>query len=116
MRPEQTDIVIVGAGGAGFSAALSAAESGLKVLLLEKTEWPGGSTRMSGGGIAATGTSFQKKAGITDSKEDWLELWKKRQATSNPNGPYPDYVFVDQFMDQAAVTTEWLAKKQGHSY
>lgn len=116
MRPEQTDIVIVGAGGAGFSAALSAAESGLKVLLLEKTEWPGGSTRMSGGGIAATGTSFQEKAGITDSKEDWLELWKKRQATSNPNGPYPDYVFVDQFMDQAAVTTEWLAKKQGHSY
>jgi|GEM_PF-5074836 Succinate dehydrogenase/fumarate reductase, flavoprotein subunit len=77
MRPEKTDIVIVGAGGAGISAALSAAESGLQILVLEKTEWPGGSTRMSGGGIAATGTSFQKEAGITDNKDSWLELWKK---------------------------------------
>ena len=50
---------------------------------------------MSGGGIAATGTSFQKEAGITDNKDSWLELWKKRQATSNPDGPYPDYAFVD---------------------
>ncbi|WEV57064.1 FAD-dependent oxidoreductase [Ligilactobacillus acidipiscis] len=116
MRPEKPDIVIVGAGGAGISAALSAAESGLQILVLEKTEWPGGSTRMSGGGIASTGTSFQKEAGITDNKDSWLELWKKRQATSNPDGPYPDYAFVDQFMDQAVNTTEWLAKKQGHSY
>lgn len=116
MRPEKTSVVVVGAGGAGFAAALAAAESGVDVLLLEKTEYPGGSTRMSGGGISAPGTKFQRAAGITDSKADWLKVWHDRQETSNPNGPYPDYDFVDHYMDEAVVTTEWLADKQGHSY
>lgn len=111
-----TDVVVVGAGGAGLAAAASAHENGADVIVLEKLASPGGSTALSGGGISATGTRFQKEQGIEDSKESWVKLWKERQATSNPNGMYPDYDRLDTFMDEAVVTTEWLVDYVGHEY
>lgn len=50
------DILIIGAGGAGMSAALEAADSGLDVILIEKQGMTGGSTRLSGGTIWAIGS------------------------------------------------------------
>ncbi len=111
-----TDVVVVGGGGAGLAAAASAQEHGAEVIVLEKLAQTGGSTALSGGGIAATGTSFQEERGIEDTKDSWMALWKERQATSNPDGLYPDYDFVDQFMDAAVVTTEWLHEYIKHEY
>lgn len=111
-----TQVLVIGAGGAGLSAAASAFENGAKVLVLEKQGTVGGSTALSGGGIAATGTKFQEELGIEDTKESWMELWKERQATSNPEGMYPDYDVVDRFMDEAIITTEWLVDVVGHKY
>lgn len=111
-----TDIVVVGAGGTGLTAAASAYENGADVIVLEKLAMTGGSTALSGGGVSATDTKFQRELGITDTKESWMELWKERQATSNPDSIYPDYNFVDKFMDEAVVTTEWLADYVGHKY
>lgn len=111
-----TDIVVVGAGGTGLSAAASAYENGADVIVLEKLAITGGSTALSGGGIAATDTKFQRELGITDTKQSWMELWKERQATSNPDSIYPDYDRVDKFMDEAVVTTEWLVDYVGHKY
>lgn len=49
-QPDETfDVVVVGAGGAGMSAALFAAIRGAKVLLLERTEYVGGTTAFSAG-------------------------------------------------------------------
>lgn len=45
----QTDVVIVGAGGTGLSAALEAAQAGAKVVVVEAQAYPGGATAMSGG-------------------------------------------------------------------
>ena len=59
------DIVIVGAGGCGVTAALAAAETGAKVLLLEKGDRPGGSTGMSAGLFVAAGSRFQQANGET---------------------------------------------------
>lgn len=111
-----TDVVVVGAGGAGLAAAASAREHGAEVIVLEKLATIGGSTALSGGGISATGTKFQEAEGIKDTKASWMELWKERQATSNPDSIYPDYDFVDKFMDAAVVTTEWLVDYVGHEY
>ena len=111
-----TDVVVIGAGGAGLVAAASAEQNGAEVIVLEKLAMIGGSTALSGGAIAATGTKFQEEEGIEDTKESWMELWKERQATSNPNGKYPDYAVVDKFMDEAVITTEWLVDYIGHEY
>ena len=111
-----TDVVVIGAGGAGLVAAASADEHGAEVIVLEKQAMVGGSTALSGGAVAATGTKFQEAEGIVDSKESWMELWKERQASSNANSKYPDYEVVDRFMDEAVITTEWLVDYVGHEY
>ena len=111
-----TDVVVVGGGGTGLVAAASAHENGSDVIVLEKLAMAGGSTGLSGGGIGATDTKFQREEGIEDSKESWMQLWKERQATSNPDSIYPDYEVVDRFMDEAVITTEWLVDYVGHEY
>lgn len=64
-----TDVVVVGGGGAGFAAAVSAKEAGADVILLEKLDQVGGNTLISGGEYAAPANDLQKKEGIEDSKE-----------------------------------------------
>ena len=61
-----TDVIIVGGGGAGMAAAIEAARWGRCVTLLEQNPALGGSTAWSVGSISATGTRLQKAAGIAD--------------------------------------------------
>ncbi|WP_395695532.1 3-oxosteroid 1-dehydrogenase [Nocardioides sp.] len=49
--PESVDVVVVGAGGAGMTAALAAAARGLETVVVEKSAYFGGSTARSGGGV-----------------------------------------------------------------
>lgn len=64
-----TDVLVVGAGGCGLVAALSARESDVRVTLLEKENEVGGATAMSGGSIVGADTDAQRAAGIEDSPE-----------------------------------------------
>lgn len=63
------DFVIAGSGAAGLTAALTAASRGLSAVVLEKTEYFGGSTARSGGGVWIPGNAVLRKAGITDTPE-----------------------------------------------
>ncbi len=67
------DVVVVGAGGAGFATAITAAEAGKKVVLIEKLGIVGGDTLLSGGAMAVPGNWFQAKDGIEDSVEKMAE-------------------------------------------
>ena len=69
MREESFDVVVVGGGGSGLAAALSAAERGLEVVLLEKRPALGGTTGIAVGSFTASGTSLQRAAGIDDDAE-----------------------------------------------
>ncbi len=66
------DIVVVGSGGAGLSAALAASAKGSRVLILEKSDLLGGTTALSGGGIWVPCNHYQESIGVEDSREDAL--------------------------------------------
>lgn len=67
--PSAVDVVVVGAGGAGMTAALAAAHGGLDTLVIEKSPWFGGSTARSGGGVWIPGNYALRAAGQEDSPE-----------------------------------------------
>ena len=66
---EQTDIVIIGSGLAGLSAAIEANQAGASVIVFEKMNLTGGNTRIADGAVAAPNNYLQKKRGIEDSPE-----------------------------------------------
>ena len=76
-KPEeekQADIVIIGAGGAGMTAAIEAAKKGASnLVVLEKMPITGGNTVRATGGLNAAETPYQKAEGIEDSIELFIE-------------------------------------------
>ena len=67
------DVIVVGSGAAGLSAALAAAHDGARVVVLEKSRWLGGTTAMSGAGTWVPGNNQMKAAVIEDSPEETLD-------------------------------------------
>ncbi len=55
----EADVVVIGAGGAGMTAAIEAAKAGRKVIILEKEGITGGNTTRSTGGMNAAATPYQ---------------------------------------------------------
>lgn len=102
---EQFDLIVVGAGLAGCCAALSAAQAGGRVMLLEKLADAGGSSRISGGGFAFAGIPPQAAAGISDGPEllrsDLVRLGEG----------YADPDLVDAYVSNQAETYEWLLEQ-----
>ena len=99
----EVDVVVIGFGGAGACAALESARAGASVLLLEKTEVPGGSTTLSGGIVYAAGTKLQKSEGIEDTPE---AMYKYLMACGQGRA-VPELVKVASEMSSQNV--DWLA-------
>ncbi|MGH3713167.1 MAG: 3-oxosteroid 1-dehydrogenase [Micromonosporaceae bacterium] len=66
MDDVEYDLVVVGSGAAGMTAALTAAHHGLRPLLIEKAPAYGGSTARSGGGVWAPGNEVLARAGVRE--------------------------------------------------
>lgn len=96
------DVVVVGAGGAGLSAAVTAHDAGARVLLVECGREVGGSTRLSGGVYYAAGTSVQRSLGIEDSPDAMYEYYM----TLNQWRVEP--ALARRLADEAAAGLEWL--------
>ncbi|CAI7976790.1 3-oxosteroid 1-dehydrogenase [Frankia sp. Hr75.2] len=69
---ETYDVVVLGSGAAGLTAALAAAVEGARVAVFEKAELLGGTTALSGGTIWVPANQPARAAGIKDSRADGL--------------------------------------------
>ncbi|RVT94324.1 FAD-dependent oxidoreductase [Sphingomonas crocodyli] len=66
---ETYDVVVVGSGASGLTAAITAARRGLSVVVLEKASVWGGTTALSGGGLWVPTNRYQRAAGVPDTLE-----------------------------------------------
>lgn len=97
-----TDIVIIGAGGAGLSAAIEAINAGAKVIVVEKNAFMGGNTNYATGGMNAAGTKYQEAKGIQDSPElFYADTMKGGKDLNNPE-------LLKVFTEKSADTLYWL--------
>src|SRR5215468_9698061 len=67
----ECDVLVIGSGASGMSAAVSAAAHGLKVLIIEKEPKFGGTTARSGGWLWLPGTSLAKAWGFLEYPMPW---------------------------------------------
>ncbi|MCP1677240.1 succinate dehydrogenase/fumarate reductase flavoprotein subunit [Natronocella acetinitrilica] len=73
---EQPDVLVVGSGAAGLTAAIVAHDRGARVLVVERTDKVGGTTAVSGGGIWIPLNHHMVDAGYEDSREEALAYCK----------------------------------------
>ena len=98
----QPDILVIGAGTAGIPCAITAAESGAQVTLVEKTAELGGTLHLSAGQMSAAGTRLQQERGIDDAAEAHLD-----DIMEISNG-FADRALVEQAVQEAAGILDWL--------
>jgi len=96
------DVIVLGAGAGGLTAACAAAARGLDVLLLEKTAWVGGTAAISGGMVWVPGNSKMAGAGLADSE---AEARAYLDATLSA-GTRP--VLVEAFRRAGPAAIDWL--------
>ncbi len=96
------DIVVIGAGGAGLTAATEAASQGKKVIVLEKMGIVGGNTNSATGGLNASETAVQKKLGIADTNDQFFADTMKGGHNKN------DEALVRTMVENSAAIVDWL--------
>jgi len=107
---EQKDVVVIGSGVAGLSAAIEASRAGASVIVLEKMKLTGGNTRISDGCLAAPNNYLQKSRGIEDSPGLFYEDMMRAGLGLN----HPDLMKV--VAENAAGAIDWTRNTLGVKY
>ena len=107
MQNLDPDIIVIGAGGCGLMAALVAAKKGARVLLLEKTDKPGGGTAFSSKGIRAAASRRQRELNIEDSAALYAEDILRR------NNGESDAVLTHRLAENSGRVADFLADQAG---
>lgn len=102
MSDAEFDVVVIGGGGAGLSAAVSAAEQGASVILFEAEGELGGSTQLSAGLFTAGGTRIQRELGVDDTVERYYQHYMDLNQWMLKPG------LIWTFCEQTAPALEWL--------
>ena len=100
------DLIIVGAGGAGLSAAIEAVENGAeKVIVLEMTGKTGGALNFTSGSMSAAGTIIQKEDGIEDNIDSYVA-----DIINNGDdfGGQPNEELIRTYAQSATEVFDWL--------
>lgn len=96
------DVVIVGSGSTGLTAAIQAHELGLKPVILEKMEKFGGNTNRASSGMNAAETNIQLHHGIVDNMDDFYK------ETYKGGGKLNDPELLKYFTSHSALAIDWL--------
>ena len=96
------DVVVIGSGGGGLAAAISAAKRGLSVLVAEKTEYFGGATAMSGGGTWIAANALAREQGIADSIDE------ARTYVRKVVGPNVRMDVLEAFLESAPAMLDFM--------
>ena len=104
---DSADVIIVGGGGTGMSAALTAVENGAeKVIVVEKLANLGGFMRMKTGQFSAADTTLQREQGLTEDNAERYEEEIKKFA--NLNGGHPIDYLIHAYATHATEAWEWV--------
>lgn len=106
------DVVIVGGGGAGFCAAIEAAEAGASVIILEKSPMCGGDTALSNGMMLAAGTPEQ--ASLEGCTDDSGEKFAEEQLAYAQG--YGNADMIREMCLESAAAEDWLVNTCGRVY
>ncbi len=101
----ETDVAVVGFGGAGGCAAIEAADAGSQVTIFELASASGGSTAMSSAEIymgGNGGTRVQKACGFEDRSEDMFTYMMMSA------GPQADEAKIRNYVDNSTAHFQWL--------
>ena len=101
---EKADIVVVGAGGSGISAAVKAETLGTDVILIEKMPVIGGATALNAGTLIATGSKYQRE--VMKETKDSPELAYKDIFTVGKNRNDP--TLVKMVTERVGGVVDWL--------
>ena len=99
---ESYDVIIIGSGGSGMSAAISAKDAGLNPVIFEKMPVHGGNTIKSSAGMNASATKFQEEQGIADSNE----LFYNETLAGGKNTNDPE--LLHYLVDNSGPAIDWL--------
>ena len=103
-----TDVVVVGGGGAGMSAAVRLAELGQQVILFEKASFLGGAISVSGGNQVVMGAQLQADNGVEDdSVESMVADFEANGANKN------NEEILTLFAENVGAATDWLVASCG---
>lgn len=106
---EIVDLVVAGTGVAALAAAVTAADAGLAVLMLESTDRWGGSSSMSGGGLWLPNNPLMRRDGVADSRDEALAYLEE---TIGDAGPATSRKRKEAFVDGVGGFVE-LAERHG---
>jgi succinate dehydrogenase/fumarate reductase flavoprotein subunit len=101
----ECDVLVVGSGAAGLSAAITAGHHGLKVLIVEKEPRFGGTTARSGGWLWIPGTSLARAWGIVETKEQ-ARAYLRHEAGNNF-----DAARVEAFLDKGPEAVDFFVTR-----
>lgn len=99
------DVIVVGSGAAGLSAAIEAREAGASVMMIEADTHLGGATRNSTGVVYAVRTGTQAEAGVEDDPDTFYDYIM----TLNQYAVRP--AMMRRYADESANMLEWLKEK-----
>ncbi|KAL2847565.1 FAD binding domain-containing protein [Aspergillus pseudoustus] len=96
------DVIVVGSGCSGLTTAFVAAKHGLRVLVVEKTRWFGGTTAFSGGGAWIPANKHQPSIQIEDSTGEASKY------LHNVLGPLYNQDLIAAFLKSGPEMVEWM--------